>query len=268
MPLDFSRYFEDYTGNNRAKPTQYKGRGANTAARKRVDMNAMRNVANGINDGARNARAPNSWFDIYGNSAVDGGEKFKELVADVYYNRQTDLNSNWRIRRNNRGWTPSEYKQWLHDDLPNYNGMIRINGNGPRDINTDTRPNTNNNNSSSNPRTTADFNTKANRPSGWYNTSGNLKTINKNVITSPISLNTVNLKNLDNLYLDQNSGSRYLYTRGEIMKMNVNPVTRGKMAPRLLPNNIKSAVRKYVEGAATKPTRAQALKAAKMAEKK
>jgi len=94
---------------------------------------------------------------------------------------------------------------------------------------------------------------KANRPSGWYNTSGNLKTINKNVITSPISLAQINLKNLDKLYLDQNSRSRYLYTRDEIMKMNVNPMTRGKMAPRLLPNNIKSAINKYVkDNAATR----------------
>ena len=57
----------------------------------------------------------------------------------------------------------------------------------------------------------------------------------------------VNLKNLDKLYLDQNSGSRYLYTKNEVMKMKKNPVTRGKMAPRLLSNNIKSAIKKYVE---------------------
>ena len=255
MPLDFSRYFEDYTGNNRAKPTQYKGRGANTAARKRLDMEAMQTVANGIIDGAVEANAPDSWWDIYGRRAVDGRQKFKQLVADVYYKRPLDTNAHWPIRRGNRGWTPYEYSEWLHYYYnlainTNNNGVthMRIDGNGPADTftNSNNRPpsieNNNNNNS-----IVRNLSIKANRPSGWYNTSGNLKTINRNVITSPISMAPVNLKNLDKLYLDQNSGSRYLYTKNEVMKMKENPVTRGKMAPRLLPNNIKSAIRKYVE---------------------
>jgi hypothetical protein len=65
-------------------------------------------------------------------------------------------------------------------------------------------------------------------------------------------MSPINLKNLDKLYLDQNSGSRYLYTLDEIKKIKVNPMTRGNMKPRLLPNNIKSAIKNYVEGAATR----------------
>ena len=96
-----------------------------------------------------------------------------------------------------------------------------------------------------------DWNKVARRPFGWYNKDGKLKGMNsanlKNILTNPVTLNKIFLSNLDKMYIDQNSGTRYLYTKGNLGAIfrnsnGKNPITKNPMSPRRLPQNIKNAI--------------------------
>lgn len=82
----------------------------------------------------------------------------------------------------------------------------------------------------------------AHKPRAWYNkTTGDLKRINMNVITNPLTGEAVNISKLDTMVLDQNGSTRRLY--------HVNDIRLG-MDPRRLTNNIKNAIIAFVRGSA------------------
>ena len=90
-----------------------------------------------------------------------------------------------------------------------------------------------------------------NNAGAWYNTiNKKLRRINTNVISNFIGGNVYKPSQLNTLYFDANAkgnGGRKLYTKNTIVRAGgINPATSTLMVPRLLPNNVKTAINQFM----------------------
>ncbi len=83
----------------------------------------------------------------------------------------------------------------------------------------------------------------------WYNRDGRVKPINQNVLRNPIMLNNYNARQLNNLYFNPDFPQRILLLKNELVRARgVQPGLSGTQVtrPRLLPNDVKNAIRRYM----------------------